>query len=204
MTDRIVAVLVSVLLGLGSTAFGQFNVNAVSANVGTIRTMWPDQSLFENYQYTLYYELQIGGQFFAPSLKWVAYWGHWDDGIAGALPVADMATHSYSSHVVGLRFSVHPAKLLAHWPLPIGVFAGASHEFLSKRYVGGHDYYGRPGNDYAEDVTTLEIGLNVEVEILSPLAIRGEIRQLFPLGDREVDQRQKGRRAFTIGVAAIF
>jgi len=204
MTDRIIAVLVSVLLGLGSTAFGQFNVNAASANVGTIRTMWPDQSLFENYQYTLYYEVQIGGQFFAPSLKWVAYWGHWDDGIAKELPVADMVTHSYSSHAVGVRFNVLPAELLAHLPLPIGVFAGGSHEFLSSRYVGGHDYYGRPGNDYTEEVTTLEIGLNVEVEILSPLAIRGEIRQLLPLGDREVDQLQKGRRAYTIGVAAIF
>jgi hypothetical protein len=203
MTDRIIAVLVAVLFGSGSTAFGQFNMNTVSANVGTIRTMWPDQSVFEEYQYTLYYELQIGGLFFAPSFKWVAYWGHWDDGIARALPVADLATHSNSGHVIGARVFVLPTELLAHWPLPVGVFAGASHEFLSIRYVGGHDYYGRPANDYTEDVTTLEIGLNVEVEILSPLAIRGEIRQLFPLGDQEVDQRQKGRRAYTIGVAAI-
>jgi len=198
----IMAVIVNVV-GVRTT-LAQLNLNAVSANVGTIRTLFPDYSFYQDYQYAVYPEVQIAGNFFIPSVQWIAYWGYWSDGVDKALPVADYDTYSYSSHIVGVRLTFLPAKLLPHWPLPVGVFSGFAHHFISRRYVGGFGYDGKHGQDFADDANTVEIGLNAEVDVLGPIAIRGEVQQFIPLGNDYFSQMQKNRRAYKVGLAFRF
>jgi hypothetical protein len=187
-----------------NTTLAQLSLNAVSANVGAIRTLFPDYSFYEDYQYSVYPEVQIGGNLFIPSVRWIAYWGYWTDGVEKALPVLDFVTYSHSSHIVGVRFNLLPAKLLPHWPLPIGVFTGVAHHFIAGRYVGGFGFVGRPGQDFTDDANTLEIGLNAEVDVLGPIAIRGEIQQFIPLGSDYLDRMQKSRRAYKVGLTFTF
>ncbi|MDP2885349.1 MAG: hypothetical protein Q8P51_10055, partial [Ignavibacteria bacterium] len=124
MRKAVLIIAAIVILGDVRTTLAQLSMNTVSVNVGTIRTLFPDYSYYQDYQYSLYPEVQIGGDFLIPSLQWTVYWGYWTDGLEKALPVADFVTYSYRSHIVGARFNFLPAKLLPHWPIPIGFFTG--------------------------------------------------------------------------------
>jgi|GEM_PF-1912044 len=201
--ELFIAVLILNIICVNTT-LAQLSLNTVSASIGTIRTLFPDYSFYQNYQYSVYPEVQIGGNFLIPSLRWIACWGYWMDGVEKALPVADHVTYSYSSHIVGARFNFLPAKLLPHWPLLIGVFTGVAHHFISGKYVGGFGYDGKLGQNITDDATTIEIGLNANVQVLGPVAVRGEVQQFFPLGNEEFDQLQKNRRAYKVGLAFTF
>lgn len=193
--------LIANIVGVNTT-LAQLSLNTVSANFGTIRTLFPDY--YQNYQYAVYPEVQIGGDFFIPSIRWITYLGYWTDGVDKPLPIADHVTYSYSSHIVGTRFNFLPAQLLHHGPLAIGVFTGLAHHFISRKYVGGSGLDGRPGQDFAGNANTLEIGFNAEVEVLGPIAVRGEVQQFVPLGSEEFDRLQKNRRAYKVGLAFTF
>lgn len=204
MKRGLITIAVIVNLVAVNTTLAQLSLNTVSVNVGTIRTLFSDLSFYQGYQYSVYPEVQIGGNVFIPSVRWIAYWGYWTDGVEKAFPVTDHVTYSYSSHIVGARFNFFPAKLLPHWPLPIGIFTGVAHHFISGKYVSGSGFDGRPGQDLAGDATTFEIGLNAEVEVLGPIAVRVEVQQFVPLGSKEFDQLQKNRRAYKVGLALTF
>lgn len=199
----IIIVLTLSFVGVTRT-YAQISLNTLSANVGTIRTLFPNYSPYEDYQYSFYPELQVGGDFLTPSIQWIVCWGYWMDGVKKAFPVADMVTYSYSSHLLGARFNIFPGKLLPHWPLPVGVFTGLAHHFISGKYVGGFGLDGRPGRDFTRSGNTFEAGINAELEALGPIAVRGEIHQLFPLGNEWLDRMQKNRRAYTVGLAVHF
>ncbi len=199
----IIIAVVAAFVGVPTT-LAQLSLNTVSANIGTIRTLSPDASFSQNHQYALYTELQIGGNFLIPSVRWSVYWGYWTDGVEETLPVMDFVTYSYSSHIVGGRFNFLPAKLLPHWPLPVGIFAGVGHHFISGKYVGGFGLDGAPGQDFTVGATTLEIGLNAEADLLGPIAVRGEVQQFISFGDGEFDRLQKNRRAYKVGLAFTF
>jgi len=187
-----------VFLRVPSTA--QVNVGSLSAKIGTIKTFFFDASTYKNYQYAVYPEIQIDGRFFADYLTWDAYWGYWNDGLEETFFV-DSWTYSYSSHIVGARLSFSPQQAADHWLIPLDLFAGLAHHFIRARYVGGYDWYGKTGSDFAEGSSTAEIGLRAHINVVGPLAVVGEAQQFFPLGNSYFDQLQKGRRAYKIGVS---
>ncbi len=189
-----------------STAFAQFNMNTVSVNIGTIRTLFPDysESEYEDYQRAFYPELQIGGGFFHRAVQWALYWGYWSDGLDKPFDWADYVSYSYSSHIVGLRFNVLPAYFLIQEPLPLGVFAGIGQHFINVEWLGGYNFAGEGGKDFTENSATLEIGVNGEIMLLDPIGIRVEAQQFIPFASDGLDQFQKKRRVYKIGVVYKF
>ena len=190
--------LLSVFLANASLA--QLSFNTFSANIGAIRTTFPDDSRYSKYQYAIYPEFQVGGDFVVSYFRWTIYWGFWNDGITQALPVADMVTYSNQSHITGFRFTFLPSQIAPEWPLPVGVFGGIAHHFMSATYVGGLGLDGKPGQDFTQGSSTFELGLNAHLSILGPIKIGGEVHQYFPLSDEYLDRTQKNRRAYKVGL----
>jgi len=54
------------------------------------------------------------------------------------------------------------------------------------------------------ELNTLEIGINTEVNVLAPIAVRGEVQQFIRVGSKEFDRLQKNRRAHKVGLSYIF
>lgn len=202
-TRLVTLVLAAQMAGIGLT-LGQVNLNTLSANIGVIRTFLPAHAPFQANQFSIYPEIQAGGAFFTPAVRWNIYWGYWSDGVARAFPVADYVTYSHSSHVVGARFNVFPARIFPQWPIPLGIFAGFAYHFISATYVGGFSFDGRPGHNFTGDAATGEVGVNVEVEVFGPVVVRGEAQQYFGLGSGEFNRLQKNRRSYTVGFAVMF
>ncbi len=183
------------------SSLAQLSLDRFSANVGTIRSTHSDHSVYSHYQYAFYPEVQIGGSLFLPHFKWTTYWGYWSDGITEPLRVADMVTYSGQTHIIGARLTFLPAKVAPEFPLPVGIFGGFAHHFTSVQYVGGFGFDGKPGHDFTQSLNSFELGISVDVSIIGPINIRGEIHQLFPLGIESTNQTQKGRRAYKVGLA---
>jgi len=199
-TKRIVLLtVVNALIICSSLA--QLSLDSFSANVGTIRTTHSEHSVYSDYQYAFYPELQIGGTLFLSYFKWTTYWGYWSDGITEPLDVMDMVTYSGQTHILGARVTFHPAEVAPEFPLPVGIFAGFAHHFISVEYVGGLGFDGKPGHDYTQTLNTFELGLNIDVSVLGPINLRGEVHQLFPLGNESTNATQRGRRAYKVGLA---
>jgi hypothetical protein len=196
MRTRITLSTIVLSLLCSAITLGQLSVNNVSANLGTIRTLVGDDDSYSEYRSAFYPELQIGGSFFTRAAGWTIYWCYWTDGIERALPVADMITYSFTSHIVGTRLTFFPAQTSEHWALPVGIFAGVSHHFIAGRNVGGSGIIGKPGEDFTRTSNTVEIGLNIRFPIVSPLSIRGEVQQFVRIDNDDFDRRQKNRRAY--------
>lgn len=146
----------------------------------------------------------MGGDLFVSPVRWILYWGYWKDGVEEPLPIADYMTYSYNSNIVGTRFGIVPTELLDDWPIQIGIFIGAAHHFITGTWVGGAGLDGRPGEDLTENVATFEIGLNAEIIVIEPIAVRGELQQYIPLGNAYLDKLQKNRQSLKVGLALRF
>ena len=133
----------------------QFSIDSYSIGIGRIRTDYSESSLYSDYQYAFYPELQLGGNMFAPPFTWTVYWGYWTDGITQAFHVSDMVTYSNHTHIIGVRIGA-----LSSGPLRIGVFGGIAHHFIFMRYIGGSGIAGDRGYDHSQSMNTLEVGLN--------------------------------------------
>jgi hypothetical protein len=189
----IVGVIIN-LVGV-STLTAQLNLNNISANIGVINTLYSDL--------VIYPEVQIGGNVIIPSIRWTIYWGYWIEGINKPIIGSDYVTYSYNSHILGTRFTLMLSKLSDNLDLPFGIFIGASHHFISVKYIGGAGIDGKPGHDATIGTTTLEVGLNAEVQAFGPVYFRGEIQQFIPIGNDYYDRLQKNRRTYKIGLAYI-
>jgi hypothetical protein len=195
-----------------SAAPGQVDVSTISARIGTIRTLWRDNTTYEAYLWTVYPELEIGGRLFMRYLSWGASWGYWSDGIDKVLPVVDMATYSQASHILGLRIGFHPQLADEHWPIPLVVFGGLSHHMIKTRYIGGGDFpikttYAGEFKPYTindDHSTTIHLGLGVTIPMVGIFSLDAEAQQFIPFGSSESEQTQKNRRAFKIGLQARF
>jgi len=188
------------LIGVNST-FAQFNLNNISANIGIIKTI---HNIDQDDKYVVYPEVQVDSDILNQSIRWTVYWGYWTDGINQAFIWPDYVTYSYNSHIVGTRLTLLLGKSSIKRPLQIGIFTGISHHFISVKYIGGFGLDGRPGPDYTAGATTLEVGLNAEVQVLEPIGIRGGIHQFIALGSTEYDRMEKNRRAITVGIFFAF
>jgi hypothetical protein len=178
----------------------QTNLNNVSINAGIIEKLFYNNPFEKCFQYTFYQELQCGGDLMIPFIYWTVYWGYWNDGVNEVLPIMDAVTYSFSSHVVGGRFTLIPAKLLDRWRVPIGFFAGIGNHFISRRYVGGLGYDGSPGQNLRFNVLTLDVGVNIEVKLFGPFCVQSDIQQLVPLRSDDYDRLRGNRWVFKLGL----
>src|SRR5690625_5752585 len=62
---------------------------SISANIGFIRTLFPDYEFYSNYKHTLYPELEVDTEMMVPYIRGGLYWGYWNDGVNRPLPVKD-------------------------------------------------------------------------------------------------------------------
>ena len=192
-----------------SESLAQMRFNSISTNIGSIRTLHPSHSPYSDYQYALYYGLEVDAEIIANYIRGGLYWGHWNDRVVDPLSVRDMVTFSDRSHIIGIRFSFLPVKLWENWTLPLGIFIGTSHHFISSKCVGGFDFASNTCSSGYDDITgnstTLEFGLmSSDLNLFGPLVLRGEIKQFIPLGDSQFDQFQKNRRAFNVSIGYKF
>jgi hypothetical protein len=191
-----------------NSSLAQISFNSVSANVGQIRTLFPDIELYSDHQHAFYSELEVDAEIVVTYIRGGVYWGYWNDGVNN-LSIIDAVYYSFNSHIVGTRFTFLPEKLFDNWLLPFGIFGGAAHHFISARCVGGVDFVGNTCNsdlyeDFTGNINTLEVGLSTEVRIIGPLKIHGKVNQFIPLGDKEFDRRQKKRRIYKVGLVFSF
>ncbi len=199
-----VALTMMSLLLWSSAGSAQVDVSTVSARIGTIRTLWRDGPPYEGHLWSLYPEVEIGGRFFARYLSWGASWGYWSDGISEPLPIKDIVTYSQTGHLLSIRIGFHPQLADEHWPIPVTVFGGFSHHIVKSKYISYMDFVGPRGLDSSENSTTAHVGLAVTVSIVDMFSLITEAQQFVPLGNSEIDQAQRDRRAFKIGVLVMF
>jgi hypothetical protein len=62
---------------------------------------------------------------------------------------------------------------------------------------------GGVGSNGVETSNTVEAGIRTYFKIAGPIELRGEVHQLFRLGNERVDIDQKDRRAYTVGLAPL-
>jgi len=178
-----------------SPTIAQFNLNAVSFQVGVIGGIaTPD--------HVLYPKAQVGGFLGRPFIQWSLYWGYWDDGVDQVTSV-DYITYSYSGHIVGTKIYFFPTEVADHWPVPIAFSGGIAHHFIHRTYVGGEDFVGTRGSEGAESSNTVEAGLGIYFKLTELIELRGEAHQFFRLGNGPVDEGQTDRRAYSVGFALL-
>lgn len=185
---------------VSSELFAQFNVSTLSAQFGMIRNLQESPTPPGSGKYSFYPEIQVGGQFFVPYLRWRVYFGAWDDGVTRAVQLPDFITYSYSSQIVGGRLTFLPKAAFKKWPIPLDVSAGLSHHFVNADYVGGFGVDGLPGKDFREGSTTAEFGIGSGVRVGKRFRVRGEVTQFLPLGNSGLNALDENRMAFKIGL----
>ncbi|HUL44295.1 MAG TPA: hypothetical protein VLY03_08055 [Bacteroidota bacterium] len=171
-------------------ALPQITLNSIGVNVGMIHA-------FAAEKYVFYPELEIGGQPAISCFGWSVYVAHWDDAMHG-VTVTDNAIYSLSGNILGARISFDPSKVSGNWILPLQVFGGIAHYFISAKYVGGVNYSG--GTDYfgPNSGTSLEFGLKSSINLSESFGLRAEGHRLFPIEDRA------GRFVYSVGTNYIF
>lgn len=193
-------VLSASLVLLPASAAAQVNVSSVTARLGVIRTL-QDEIGGGGHQWSLYPELQLGGQFLTPSLSWGVSWGYWADGVDQTVDnVVDMATYSQRGHIFILRAAFEPQKAAPHWPIPLEIFAGVAKHIIFSRHIGGSDYTGGHIEDATYHSTTPYGGLSLAFPLSAKLQIEAEAAQFFPFKGDAFYDLQKNRRDFKLGI----
>ena len=157
----------------------QINFSKLSADVGIRRNIQSDITDELN-KYFVYPEIQIGGKFIEKYLEWDLGWSYQDDGWNEPLPIADYITYSYSSHSVGAHLSFYPQNLSESFNFPVHLITGFSHHFVSKKYVGGYDFTGSSGTDDSYGVSTIDLGLGLNHNLMNTFRLRLDGIVYFP------------------------
>lgn len=176
-----------------SGALGQVGLNSLSFGAGVIGTLYPPGN---SEPYVFYPEVQLEGEFFRRYIDWSVYWGYWNDRI-DQLDISDAIVYSSSGHIIGGRIVFIPSLADEHWTVPVAIFGGIAHQFMSITYVGGEDNGGRTGSDHTAASNTLELGLRISLAISDPIQLRAEAHQLFEL----TNEYSRHRRAYKLGVS---
>jgi hypothetical protein len=200
------AILILLFAAGPGTVCAQIGLNYVSANAGVMRILRESLYAVGEDRYVFYPEIQCGGDFFLSYVRWTGYWGYADEGHTMIPPPEYSPAHVFRTHSIGVRFSFLPKNLLPHWPIPVGLFVGLSRQFISMsgKYPDFMTSQGPIEQFVPHDVTAFEAGVNLEVRVIGPVAVRLEGHQLIPLGSTESDRMNKNRRGFTGGLAWTF
>lgn len=194
--------LASIVLPISfiTPASAQLSFNSVGANVGITSTMFPAS---RTTKYVLYPEVEIGGQFFPQYLQWSAFWGYWDDGINQG-HLTETVEYSAHGHTVGIRLAFYPSSALKEWPLPIAIFGGLTHHFVSLTYLGGEDFFGNPGHDASTSLTSAEAGMRLFARTAQSLEFRLELRGVYAIRRGDFLLNADERRVIDAGVEYSF
>jgi hypothetical protein len=195
---RRVVPLLLVFLAVASS-HAQLNVNSIGAGMGLIAPLG-DGGI--GTRYVAYPELQLGGEFLLPYLGWSAYWGYWDDGIE-TTTISDQTSYSTHGHILGTRIAFFPSIALQQWPLPIALFGGVAHHFITYRIVDRY-YTANITPEGTAGSNAFEFGLTVYASVLRTIQLRAEAEQYVGLGDEDFRWSQTDRRAYKLGAAYIF
>ena len=194
-------IIIGVVVSLfsASTTLAQINLNNISVNIGRVRN---DLSSSQDILYSVYPEIQLSGDFFIPSIRWTVYWGYWTDG----KDKEDQVEYWRNIHIVGTRFTLLPKKLWDTWDLPIGIFIGFRHHFLSAKGFAfmTESFNGSlelPHDLYA---TTFDVGLIAEVQVLGPFGIKGELQKDFLFGENEYGYMDNYHLTYKAGIFYTF
>jgi hypothetical protein len=180
-----------------SLAEAQINISSISLRIGGIET----ETGHGQDEIVLNPELQIGGKLFTDYFNWGVNWSYWNDGINKEIPSSDFVTYNFSSHIVGCRLICSPMKIIEKLDVPIDIFAGVAEHFIKARYIGGAGLTGIGGSTYTKEMTTIELGLSLQIFIIERISALVEAQQYFPLGSDASEQIQQDRRAFKVGLS---
>ena len=180
-------VLLSVIVIPIQPLSAQINFSKLSADVGLKQNIHLDIT-DESNKYFVYPEIQVGGKFITKYLEWDLGWSYQNDGRTEPLPIADYITYSYSSHSVGAHISFYPQNLTETFILPIHLITGFSYHFASKKYIGGYDFTGSSGTDDSYGISTVDLGLGLNYNLINNFRIRLDGIVYFQLpGDGKSD-----------------
>ncbi len=192
-TFQFIIVLVTAILISTSISYCQ----TLTVGVGLIKY----QDASNQPVYSFYPEVQLSNHFIdklAVSFGGNIYWGYWNDGIDDlSRNCADCFTYSYSSHIVGARFEMK----LKEFPMPISIFTGISRHFIKANYIGGQDFAGNSGQDFAVRTNSVEVGIWTHIPLQGRFSMRGNFQQYYPFANQNERYKSTVRRtAFGIGL----
>jgi len=168
----------------------QLTLNSVGFRLGTIEALSTDKIVF-------YPEIQTGGQCFLQYLEWTAFIAYWDDAATPAY-LSEHAFYSTKGSIMGGRIAFDPSKADEHWVLPIDLFVGFAHQFISPTYADGpseptgSEYMGPTG------INSFEIGISAYASIFDTIELSAQIQQLFAIS--EVSKRL----SYSVGFNYVF
>jgi hypothetical protein len=168
--------LASLLLAaFTNSSRAQLTLNSVGFRLGTIEAYSTNKMVF-------YPEIQTGGQFFLQYLEWTAYYAHWDDAVT-QVNTTENAVYSIRGNILGARIALNPSKLDEHWSLPITVFGGIAHQFISPTYVGGSNQIS--GTEYlgSNAINSFEFGVSAFARIFDAVELHAQVQQLFAISE---------------------
>ncbi|MFQ6113662.1 MAG: hypothetical protein ACE5NG_06175 [bacterium] len=197
-------VILTIIVLATAQSMAQPDISTISFKTGLIRNLYTEHYGRFTSTYSIYPELQIGGAL-VPSnlLRWALYLGYWDDGVDKAFPIADFRTYSYNSLILGSRLGFMPGANRKDWPVQLEFFAGFSHHFVGKNYVGGTAFKGDIGHDSHMELNYAEIGISAGVDLKRLWQVVVEVQQAMQLGNDEFNFPEK-RLAFKVGLAYSF
>jgi hypothetical protein len=179
---------------------GELTLTRISATFGTIQSL---QSQAVEYSNVFYPELQVQGDLFARGIGWETFWGYWDDGIT-QVQVVDAIVYNSTGHMVGLRISFDPKQLEPNFLLPVVVWSGLAHHFISLEDLGATDYTGAHGTDQSVSANSWEVGARSNIGITEQVSLRIEVRQLFYVGDPIPGLPKDERLNYGVGIGFGF
>lgn len=180
----------------------QTNFNKISVDIG-MKNGYQSGPFDESNKFSLFPQIQIGGNFLFNYLEWNLNWGYFDDGRDTEFNVRDFATYSYSSHIVGGYISFYPEKLTDGFSIPVYLLTGFSYHFVNEEYIGGNDFTGSHRDDNSFGVSSWDLGLGINYNIVKNLRFRLDGIVYVPLSEPESLELNRSSSSFKFGVDYI-
>lgn len=191
--------LISLLLSSITIAEGIVNNLIVSLNYGSIRTLFDNNHVYEEYLFTDYYEVEVGREFNSGENYSSLYFSFWDDGVSKSLEIMDATTYSNSSIIIGGRFGMISSLLPKYLNVKSNLFIGFARNFIKGTPIGGFGFTGVSGEEYSTNLNTVEVGLNLIYNIYGPFKILTGIQGIRQIGKNDY-WFEPTRSAFKIGL----
>jgi hypothetical protein len=149
---------------------------------------------------SLYFAFQSGGDFFDPGFNWSTNFSYWEQNIEPVMTSSFIDGHipdSRSSYIIGGRLSIDLAKTLPHWILPIVLFSGISHHFISYKYNSENIPAGY-NLKIKNDLNSFDFGFNSYIKISGHFRIFGQMECFSFFNDLN-----QGGTAYMIGLTYL-
>lgn len=185
----------------------EFGLADVSLAGGIVSTLSRDNS----FRGAVIPELQAGGPFLTPRLRWGVAWAYWDafkskpdmrECISYFYIGMRGGAYSRSGHIAGVRL-VFLAPRHPRNPATLGLFAGISRHFIRDHFNCLTASGWETDSAWGSPFYTYDLGATATSPIRGPFSLRVEARMHRPFSPRESGVRAN-RIAATIGLAYSF